>query len=196
MKRLNNLLIIAVTITVALSACYEEGSKISFRTKRDRLANEWVCTDYTIDGSASDSSKKSFYIGDSITFVFSIMRNNKYALNMAYTKEYSEKNNNKLLNLKTNMNSAHFIDLVGNLSKNNLLFQKIDFGGEWSFADKFRKVDFGHLGNRDLSYADEKQIFTADVVMLKNKNLKLSFKHNDKEHMITFEPLNPEIVKN
>ena len=196
MKRLNNLLIIAVTLTVALSACYEEGPKISFRAKRDRLANEWVCTDYTIDGNTSDSSKKSFYIGDSITFVFSIMRNNKYALNMAYTKEYSEKNNNKLFNLKSNMNSKHLMDLVANLSENNLLFQKIDFGGEWSFADKFRKVSFGHLGNRDLSYADEKQIFTADVVMLKNKNLKLSFKHNDKEHMITFEPRNPEIIKN
>lgn len=196
MKKLQNLFFVAIALTLTLSACYEEGPKISFRMKRDRLANEWVVTDYTIDGSTSDSSKKSFYIGDSIAYIFSIQRENKYSLNMGYTKEYSDNNNGKVFNLGNNMGNRLYIDLIAGIQAKNILFKKVNSGGEWSFKDKFRQVSFGFMGNRDLSLPDGQEPFTADVIMLNNKKLKLGFSDNGKNHVITFEPRNPEIVKN
>ena len=47
----------------------------------------------------------------------------------------------------------------------------------------------------DLSKADGQKLFTAEVLMLKNKNIKLQYDINGKSHNITFEPLNKEIVK-
>lgn len=194
MKKLNNLWIIVAAVTIALSSCYKEGPAISLRAKRDRLANEWICTDYTVDGQASDTLKKSFYVGDSLTLVLNITRSNAYGMNMQYTKEYSEKNNNKLLNLKTNFTNAHYIDIMGHLTEDNVLYQNIGNGGKWSFMDKFRKVEFSNpMG--DLSKADGQKLFTADVLMLKNKNIKFQYDLNGKSHTITFEPLNKEIIK-
>ncbi|MFM6983258.1 MAG: hypothetical protein ACKOXF_03935 [Chitinophagaceae bacterium] len=194
MKKLNNLWIIVAAVTIALSSCYKEGPAISLRAKRDRLANEWICTDYTVDGQASDTLKKSFYVGDSLTLVLNITRSNAYGMNMQYTKEYSERNNNKLLNLKTNFTNAHYIDIMGHLTEDNVLYQNIGNGGKWSFMDKFRKVEFSNpMG--DLSKADGQKLFTADVLMLKNKNIKFQYDLNGKSHTITFEPLNKEIIK-
>ncbi len=194
MKKLNNLWIIVAAVTIALSSCYKEGPAISLRAKRDRLANEWICTDYTVDGQASDTLKKSFYVGDSLTLVLNITRSNAYGMNMQYTKEYSEKNNNALLNLKTNFTNAHYIDIMGHLTEDNVLYQNIGNGGKWSFMDKFRQVQFsGPMG--DLSKAEGQKLLTADVLMLKNKNIKLQYDLNGKSHAITFEPLNKEIIK-
>lgn len=194
MKKLNNLWIIVAAVMIALSSCYKEGPAISLRAKRDRLANEWICTEYTVDGQAADSLKKSFYVGDSLTLVLNISRSNAYNMDMQYTKEYSEKNNNALLNLKTNFTNKHYIVLKGNLVDNNILHQNIGNGGKWSFMDKFRKVEFSNpMG--DLSKADGQKLFTAEVLMLKNKNIKLQYDINGKSHNITFEPLNKEIIK-
>lgn len=194
MKKLNNLWIIVAAVTIALSSCYKEGPAISLRAKRDRLANEWICTDYTVDGQASDTLKKSFYVGDSLTLVLNITRSNAYGMNMQYTKEYSEKNNNALLNLKTNFTNAHYIDIMGHLTEDNVLYQNIGNGGKWSFMDKFRQVQFsGPMG--DLSKAEGQKLLTADVLMLKNKSIKLQYDLNGKSHAITFEPLNKEIIK-
>jgi hypothetical protein len=83
---------------------------------------------------------------------------------------------------------------MGNLTDNNVLWKNISNGGKWSFADKFRKVEFSSpMG--DLAKADGQKLFTADVVMLKNDNIKLQYDLNGKSHAITFEPLNKEIVK-
>jgi hypothetical protein len=194
MKKLNNLWIIVAAVMIALSSCYKEGPAISLRAKKDRLANEWVCTDYTIDGQAADAQKKSFYIGDSLTLVLNISRSNTYNMNMQYTKAFSDKNNGALLNLKTNFTNKLYIVLMGNLTDNNVLWKNISNGGKWSFADKFRKVEFSSpMG--DLAKADGQKLFTADVVMLKNDNIKLQYDLNGKSHAITFEPLNKEIVK-
>lgn len=194
MKKLKNLWIIVAGVIIALSSCYKEGPKISFNTKRDRLANEWICVGYTVDGTDNDSLKKSFYVSDSLTLVFNITRNNSYGMNMQYTKEYSEKHNNALYNQKANFTTKHYIDIMGDLTENNVLYQQISNGGKWSFIDKFRKVQFSNpMG--DLSVADGQKLFTADVVMLKNKNLKLKYDLNGKSHTLTLEPLNKEIIK-
>ncbi len=195
MKRLNILWIFVAAFSVVLTSCYKEGPKISFKTKRDRLANEWVVTDYQIDGQTSDSTLKSFYVADTIALVLNIARNNIYGMNMQYTKAYSEKNNNKLLNLSANFNTSHYIDIMGNLTKNNILYRNMGNGGKWSFMDKFRRVDFSSNDMGDLSLAEGQKNMEGKVLMLKNDKLKIEFTINDKPHTVTFEPLNPEIVK-
>ncbi|MBL7836947.1 MAG: hypothetical protein JNM67_05495 [Bacteroidetes bacterium] len=195
MKRLNILWIFVAAFSVVLTSCYKEGPKISFKTKRDRLANEWVVTDYQIDGQTSDSTLKSFYVADTIALVLNIARNNIYGMNMQYTKAYSEKNNNKLLNLSANFNTSHYIDIMGNLTKNNILYRNMGNGGKWSFMDKFRRVDFSSNDMGDLSLAEGQKNMEGKVLMLKNDKLKIEFTINDKPHTVTFEPLNPEVVK-
>ena len=195
MKNLKNLWIVAAAVVIGLTSCYKESPVISFNTKRDRLANEWIVTEYQIDGQSDDAVKKSFYIGDSIALVLNITRNSSYGMNMQYTKEYSDNNGGKLINLKTNFTNRHYIDLMTNLSQNNVLYQNIGFGGKWTFMDKFRKVEFGNNGMGDLSKPVDSTLFVADIVMLKNKNLKLKYKVGDKTHTVAFEPLNKEIVK-
>ncbi|MCC6817418.1 MAG: hypothetical protein IT245_00805 [Bacteroidia bacterium] len=195
MKRLNILWIFVAAFSIVLTSCYKEGPKISFKTKRDRLANEWVVSEYQIDGQASDSAKNSFYVADTIALVLNIARNNVYGMNMQYTKAYSEKNDNKLISLKLNFTNSHYIDIMGNLTKNNILYRNMGNGGRWSFMDKFRQVEFSSNDMGDLSIADGQKNFPGKVLMLKNDKLKIEFTINDKPHTVTFEPLNPEIVK-
>lgn len=195
MKRLNILWIFVVTFSVVLTSCYKEGPKISFKTKKDRLANEWIVTDYQIDGQTSDTSKNSFYSGDSIALVLNIARNNFYGMNMQYTNAYSEANGNKKINLKLNFTNAYYINLMGNLTKNNILYKYISNGGKWSFMDKFRRVDFSANDMGDLAITEQQKNFEGKVLMLKNDKLKIEFTIDDKPHTVTFEPLNPEIVK-
>lgn len=195
MKRLNNLWIFFAAVTIALTSCYKEGPKISFNTKRDRLANEWVVTDYQIDGQTSDTGKQSFYVGDSLTLVLNISRNNSYGMNMQYTKSYSDNNGGKLLNLKTNFTNKHYIDIMAKLTENNLLYVNIGNGGKWSWDDKFRQVEFSSNDMGDLSVAEGQSNIPFKILMLKNKKLKGEFTLGGKQHTMTFEPRNPEVVK-
>lgn len=194
MKNFNNLWMIVIVVVVALSSCYEEGPSISFRSKRDRLANEWICTDYTVDGQAADAEKNSFYVGDSLTLVLSLTRTNAYSMNMQYTKSYSESHNNALLNLKSTLTSRHYNDIMAILQANNPLCKSIGNSGKWSFMDKFKKIEFSNTMG-DLSVAEGQKLMSADVLMLKNKSIKLKYDVSGKSHTVTFEPRNEEIVK-
>jgi hypothetical protein len=195
MKRLNNLWIIVAAVSIALTSCYKEGPKISFNTKRDRLANEWVVTDYQIDGQTSDSSKNSFYSGDTLTLVLNIARGNAYGINMQFTKSYSENNGNKLYNQSASFSDRHYQDIMASFNTNNQLVKSIGTSGKWSWADKFRQVEFSANGMGDMSVAEGQKTFPFKILMLKNKNLKLECSIGGKTHTISFEPINPENVK-
>jgi len=195
MNKLKNLWIVTVVSGITLSSCYKEGPKISFRAKRDRLANEWIVTEYKVGDNVSDSRKSEFYVGDSIALVFNIARAGYYGMDMQFTQEYSDKNDGRLLNLSSNMYTKHYIELKGELVKNVPFYNAVGNGGRWSFDDKFRKMVMGDLGNRDLSNTDDSQLTFADILMLKNKMLKLKLQINGEDHTITFEPLNDETVK-
>lgn len=195
MKRLKNLMALFALSAIVLTSCYKEGPKISFRAKRDRIANEWIVTDYSVDGNSAANLKDSFYVGDSLTLVFSMARAGYYNMDLQFTKEYSEKNGGKLFNLGANFNSKEILDVKGRLAKNNLFNKKIGSSGKWSFTDKFRKLEMGNLGNGDLSKADDTQTTIVDILMLKNKKLKLELDIDGQKHTITFEPLNDEVVK-
>lgn len=199
MKNLKKLfLLIVVSTALIFSGCkYEEGPGISFRSKRDRLANEWKATGYQIDGNDDAAALKSFKsAGDSIELIFTMTRNFNYSLNMAYADGYTSPSGDKYLAPSANDDKT-YVDILGVFSTDNELYKQLGSGGKWGFSDKYKKVNYGVNGAGDLSHpdADDKSIITAEIIMLKNKSIKLDFPFNGKKHTITFEPKNKEIVK-
>lgn len=198
MKSFKLTLLALAAFTFVFSGCkYEEGPGISFRTKKDRLANEWKVTGYEIDGNEDAAAKNSFRSsGDSVELIFTMTRNNNYALNMAYVDGYVSPSGDKLLSPNATDSRAYY-DILGAFSVNNKLVKKISQGGKYSFDDRYRKVIFGANGTGDMSYPEggDTSRVSADIIMLKNKMLKLEFEIESKKHRITFEPKNPEIIK-
>jgi hypothetical protein len=186
MKNFKNLLIIVTTFTLVFSACkYEEGPGISFRQKRQRLANAWMCTNYQVDGAVNDSILNSFTYGDSLQIIFAIYQNGGYAVNLQYTKEYAASTSwHKYYIANNSAAIGGFYDYI-----KNTLFKRLGSGGKWTFYDKHRYV---HFGRNDLSYsAGEDKPFKTKIIMLRDDMLKLSYTGLDgKLHLATFEPRN------
>ncbi len=186
-------------IALVFAGCkYEEGPGISFRSKKDRIANEWKITGYEVDGNSDDAMKNSFRSsGDSVELIFTLTRNFNYSMNMAYVDGYVSPSGDKLLSPNAN-DLRGYQDILGAFSVSNKLFMKLKQSGKWAFGDKYKQVNFGANGNGDLSYPEnggDTSLVKADIIMLKNKMLKLEFKIENKQHRITFEPKNKEIVK-
>lgn len=199
MTRLKNLSLVLVSaLAIVFTGCkYEEGPGISFRNKRDRVANEWKITGYQIDGTEDAAAKKSFTaVGDSIEMIFVMTRNYNYAMNMSYVDGYVSPSGDKLL-APSAKDTRVYQDILGAFSVNNLLFKKLKQSGKWAFGDKYKTINFGANGNGDLAYpvGNDTSIVKSNIIMLKNDNLKLDFQINGKTHVITFEPKNKEIIK-
>jgi len=188
MKQVKLTFLSLLVIVLTFTACkYEEGPGISFIAKRDRISNEWVATNYTIDGNKSDTALNSFFYGDTIQAVLSIMRGGYFSTNPQYTKKYSDDNNkamliqNSNLEMESNVKSNYFAKAVGAAN------------GKWDFVDKHRKVSFANNGNSDLSSSAINPVLTCDIIKLKNKEIKLSYIAKDgKKHVVTFEARNKE----
>ncbi len=187
--------VIALVVTVlTLSSCkYEEGPGISLIAKRDRLANEWVVSNYKIDGTDNDTALKSMNVGDSLVSVLSIMRTGFYTFDAQYTTDYSKNNNNKVYSVTTTQTSnANHVALIESFSRNRLQ-TNMGSRGKWSFDDKHRHVLFADNGNRDLSQSSVLKVLDCEIIKLKNKEIKLKFKGTDnKDHVVTFVPRNKE----
>ena len=199
MTRLKNLsLVLVSSLAIVFTGCkYDEGPGISFRNKRDRVANEWKITGYQIDGTEDAAAKKSFTAaGDSIEMIFVMTRNYNYAMNMSYVDGYVSPSGDKLL-APSAKDTRVYQDILGAFSVNNLLFKKLKQSGKWAFGDKYKTINFGANGNGDLAYTvgNDTSILKSNIIMLKNDNLKLDFQINGKTHVITFEPKNKEIIK-
>lgn len=188
MKQVKLSFLSLLAIVFTFSACkYEEGPGISFVAKRDRMANEWVATNYTIDGNKSDTALNSFSYGDTIQAVVSIMRTGYFSTNAQFTKKYYDDNNKAMLSqsnnieMETSIKSNYFAKAVGAAN------------GKWDFVDKHSKVSFANNGNRDISSSDFSPVLTCDIIKLKNKEIKLSYIAKDgKKHVVTFEARNKE----
>ena len=199
MTRLKNLSLVLVSaLAIVFTGCkYEEGPGISFRNKRDRVANEWKITGYSIDGTDDAAAKGSFTAaGDSIEMVFVMTRNYNYAMNMSYVDGYVSPSGDKLL-APSAKDTRVYQDILTAFSVNNQLFKKLKQSGKWAFGDKYKSINFGANGNGDLAYpvGNDTSIVKSNIIMLKNDNLKLDFQINGKKHVITFEPKNKEIIK-
>jgi hypothetical protein len=186
--KLKNLLVIISVFSLMLSACkYDEGPGISLRTKRVRASNEWIVTDYKIDGTTDDALKSSFSYGDSLQLVFEIQKTGRYSYNLQYTKSYQEKTTWHKYFIA---NQTGLVSLTYDYNKNNF-FKLVGSSGAWTFANRHDEI---HFGPYDLShnYTEDKPL-VCKIIMLKQKMLKLEFVNADsKKHQITFEPRNDE----
>jgi hypothetical protein len=183
MKRTTNLFV-AITIisAFALSSCYKEGPKISFRTKSTRLVGEWTLVDYEVNGSTDQAKKDAWKsTGDSLVLLF-VINETSYGFNIQYPK-----GSGKILSNKPEQASTYAA--FQNTFKDNVIFsQRLAGGGHWTFTDKFKKVRFGITGNPDVAYDNlEEDAVEADILMLKNDKLKLSFNNKGETHTMTFE---------
>lgn len=204
MKNFKNLFFVLFVTLVALSSCkkYEDGPLISFRSKADRAANEWIVTGYQVNGNNDDANLKSYTAGDTIQLVFIMTRNNDYTFNMQYTKEYAstKPEGHQLLTYPKPDAPKVYADLQNAFKANCLFVKNMKNGGKWAFVRGYKTIRFGTNGNPDMAYDENNTagFFEADILMLKNKKMKLRFldpANNNAEHVITFEPRNPEIIK-
>ncbi len=197
MKSINikNLLVAGAVITAfAISSCYKEGAKISFRSKRDRLANEWSLTNYEVNGSVDDAQKNSWRSGDSMELLFIINKGPAYGFGMQYTKTYSDAHDGKIFSSNRPEQPRTYYDIQNAFRTNVIFHAKMARGGNWTFIDKFRKLRFGIIGNPDVAFDDVTDILEAKIIMLKDKGLKLEWVNDDgKTHTMTFEPRNPKL---
>lgn len=186
MKNFKNLLIIAAVFSIVLSACkYDEGPGISFRQKRERISNIWKVTNYKVDGSDDAALLSTFSHGDSLQIVMTISQSGSYGMNLMYTDNYAA---------STTWHKYYIANQTGMVSlyydyNQNSLFKKVGSNGKWSFDKKHKNVNFGA---NDLSHSEgELKPLVCEIVMLKNKMLKLSYINDDgKKHLITFESAN------
>ncbi len=187
--KIKNLLIIAAVFSLVLSACkYDEGPGISLRTKRVRISNEWIVTNYKVDGSVNDAIKSTFTHGDSLQLVLSINKTGKYEFNLQYTESYQ---NTTTWHKYFIANQTGLVSLYYEYNQNNL-FKLLGAHGAWSFSNKHDHINFGPY---DLSHVDgERKPLDCDIIMLKQKMLKIEFTNPSDltRHNITFEPRNKE----
>lgn len=197
MKSIKNLLVAGVVITAfALTSCYKEGAKISFRSKRDRLANEWSLTEYQVDGSDDAAMKNSWKSGDSMELLFILTKGPSYGFGLQYTKSYSDAHDGKLFTSSKPEQPRTYYDILNTFRTDNVLNAKMARGGQWTFMDKFRKLRFGIIGNPDVAQDDVTDYLDVDIIMLKDKGLKFEFVNDDgKKHTLTFEPRFPNAIK-
>ncbi len=198
MKSIKNLLVAGLVISAfALSSCYKEGAKISFRSKRDRLANEWSLTEYQVDDQNNDSMKNAWRSsGDSLELLFILTKGPSYGFGMQYTKSYSDAHDGKIFTTNKPEQPSTY-QAIQNSFRDKVVFnQKLARGGQWTFMDKFRKIRFGIIGNPDVAQNDATDFLEAKILMLKNEGLKFEFINDDgKKHTLTFEARNPGAIK-
>lgn len=180
-----NIAIATLALTLTLGACkYEEGPNISLRTKRDRVANEWVFDAYTYNGL--DALKK--INGDSFKLILSIYRNNSYGTQIikplanggyetSHTGNVTKKWNSVDVGAYADSLPAHVKDLMPN--------------GTWNFDKRHYKLQI----KPELSYDpnNQGQVLSHEwtIIKLKEKEMKIQGRDkNDIPFTFTFKPLN------
>jgi hypothetical protein len=183
MKRSINLFV-AITIlsAFALSSCYKEGPKISFRTKANRLANQWSLVDYQVNGSTDETLKKAWKSGDTMELLFVITKGDSYGFNIQYTK-----GSGKIFTANKPEQGSVYASIQNTFRDNVIFSQRLARGGKWTFIDKFKKIRFGVIGNPDVAFDENTDILEADLLMLKNDKMKMSFDQGGQTHTMTFE---------
>lgn len=198
----------AIAGVLTFAACkYEEGPKISFRAKRDRVSNEWRVKSYTYDGN--DAIDKLIYRIDgqtegSFELLINLYRTGAYGIEIV-KKEKDQDGNVKYITNHTvfdtnqtnkglGFDACCFFDY--NNFKNNLPshIKYIMSHGKWSFDKGHTKLQV----KPELSYDNQeitKQRNTIDwmIVMLKEKEMKVKGRdENDKEWVLGLERINDE----
>lgn len=191
---------IAVAGALTFAACkYEEGPKISFRAKRDRVANEWKVKAYTFNGE--DHKYKLVDVETNFELIFNFYRQGAYGVEVV-KKETDQDGNEKFITdhqyypatKNYGFDGCCYDDYHRFLDSLPDHIQYIMAHGSWTFDKGHTKLQV----KPELSYDDQEvmtQRNTIDwgIVMLREKEMKVKGRNeNDVEWVLTLERVNPE----
>lgn len=185
MQKLKGFIITAVALSITFSACkYEDGPGISFRSKRDRIANEWIVDKFIYDGKDVTDSVNSRQ--DTFSIIFEMTRTGAYSVEWV---RYTVDPNNGIKHYGTSHGSNHNLNNsgpalwnpinMGNYSrKMPIPLKALGARGTWRFDDKHEKISIGPEssyavdgngnGNGNLNHANAR-FWT--ITKLKEKNV-------------------------
>jgi len=170
---------VLVFAAVAISSCkYEHGPNISLRTKRDRVANEWLVSKFVYDGVDQTGLINSDSNGFHSLLKFS--RNGSYSVEMLRVVKDSATGGIKYLSTHTSNNSiflkpGEMWDVIKKHSYLNNLPAPVKFlgvSGSWAFEKGHYKIGV----SPEKSY-ESNQIITEKnpiywvITMLKEKEM-------------------------
>ena len=170
---------VLVFAAVAISSCkYEHGPNISLRTKRDRVANEWLVSKFVYDGVDQTGLVNSDSNGFHSLLKFS--RNGSYSVEMLRVVKDSATGGIKYLTTHTSNNSiflkpGEMWDVKKKYSYLNNLpapFKFLGVSGSWAFEKGHYKIGV----SSEKSY-ESNQIITEKnpiywvITMLKEKEM-------------------------
>lgn len=196
--KLFKLTTIALAGALTFAACkYEEGPRISLRTKRDRVSNEWRIIGYTKGGNDSLSRLRDPESG--FELIFNFYRTGSYGIEVV--KKVGDKyvtNHTRFGDSLTNGGlgfdaccHVEYSAYINNLPNH---IQYIRPGGEWTFDKGHYKIQV----KPELSY-DNNEVLTQKntidwtIVMLREKEMKVKGRDDkDVEWTLHFERLNDE----
>ncbi|MBC7426849.1 MAG: hypothetical protein H7321_09970 [Bacteroidia bacterium] len=155
-----NILLLVVLIGLVLTGCkYEDGPGISFRSKRDRLANEWEIKDFKINDN--DSALKELS-NDSLMIIWSLTRTGSYNADIVY-KDRSR-------TIRADYSSLYKNETVLNFYSSKF-HKRFGSTGNYSFINHHNLVEF----NVDLSekYDYLPRVQRLEIQELRNEKVKL-----------------------
>lgn len=182
MKNIIKISALALASSVAFIACkYEEGPRISLRSKRDRAANEWRISSLTIDGK--DETSKVNDSTKSFAMVLNMFRTGAYSLNLvkvlkdtatgAISYETTHTGNNSFGDPNDMWNEKYILQFWDSLPS-VIKHLNGNGGGNWAFEKGHYKI----VINPNLSYDPEQQTTQVDpifwtIVKLSEKEMKV-----------------------
>jgi hypothetical protein len=182
MKNIIKISALALASSVAFIACkYEEGPRISLRSKRDRASNEWRISSLTIDGK--DETSKVNDSTKSFAMVLNMFRTGAYSINLvkvlkdtatgAISYETTHTGNNSFGDPNDMWDEKYILQFWDSLPS---VVKQLNGngGGKWAFEKGHYKI----VINPNLSYDPEKQITQVDpifwtIVKLSEKEMKV-----------------------
>jgi hypothetical protein len=182
-----NIAIATLALTLTLGSCkYEERPNISLRTKRDRVANEWVFDAYTYNGVDALNEIN----GDTFKLVLNMYRTNDYGSAIIKPLANGGYETSHTGNVTKKWNSNDVIAYSNNLPDH---VKAILPGGYWNFDKRHYKLQI----KPELSYDPDNQgqvlSHEGTIIKLKEKEMKIEGRDkNDIPFTFTLKPLNDE----
>lgn len=209
----NNLFYVFVALMVTLSSCkYEEGVGISLRSKRDRVANEWMVSEYTVtdpQGTTEDQTSKYNIVNgviyssqsqtdstiESWSYLLIMDRGGFYTLGIVNERGESIDPRRMVEYLGTGSASGK---TQPNTRPDPLDIHYLASGGEWSFISKHSRLQLQHdlagsnfPGDGPTTATNTPVVF--DIIKLSNEELKLrAIDVDGNVHNYTLTPLSEE----
>lgn len=150
MHKTNKLFVSAIALSLVFTACkYEDGPGISFRSKRDRIANEWIVDQFIYDGNNITDSINSRQ--DSFSIIFEMTRTGSYSVEWVRFKvdpntgiKYYGSAHGTNHNLNNSGPALWNPISMGNYSRKiPTPFKVLGSRGYWSFDKKHEKISIG-----------------------------------------------------